>query len=362
MTRTEGRLHVKCVASILLTVYCLFGVTGPAGAGESDPTGPLPSAPATRAENVFTGPPGELEQSLEATHKQIEQSILEQVQWIDDFFGNPGTTSRQQTSYELRWRNGLRMTDQGAFRPESILRAHLTLPRTSERLQLFISGEDQADQPSTTLPGDPGTPGFDRTNQPTARVVNAEFRYGFLNSPIHDMFVGAGVRIALPLKPVVRTRYQFTHTFSPESRLRAGETLFSKYNDWLGETTEITLEQLLSPRTLLRWANSGTISQEFKGLEWGTELSLAHEFSPHTAITGLGGVYGATRSTAAIANYRVLARFRRNVLTDWLFYELEPEVSWPQDATGAQHPRYALTLRLEVVFKKIGGSTPPARQ
>ena len=338
------------LGAVLLVPLCLAGTVCRAASTDTESTPPAEAS--TQQQKTLQERLGGIGQSIEATHARLEEDILEQVIRLDDFFGNEEKGGTQKSEYELRWRNGLRADDGGSFRIESALRAHLRLPRISERLRLFITGENQNDQSNSTLPQDPGNPGFDRTTQPTARVVNAEFRYGVLHTPVDDLFLGAGIRITLPLEPFVRSRYQHTHNFSKYSLARVAETLFVKYGKGVGETTELYLERLLGEKSVLRHASSATVSQEFSGLEWGSELSLAQELSPRSGVTYLGGVYGTTYPSTVISNYRVLTRYRRNFLRDWLFYEVEPEVSWPRDQNGDHEVRFALTLRLEMVFKK----------
>lgn len=119
----------------------------------------------------------------------------------------------------------------------------------------------------------------------------------------------------------------------------------------MGETTEIDLERLLDRKTLLRWANAGTVSYEIKGMEWGSELSLIRELSHRSAVTLTGGVYGHSYIDGVVDNYRVFSCYRRNFLRSWLFYELEPEISWPRSADGSFSTNLALTFRLEVMFQ-----------
>jgi hypothetical protein len=241
------------------------------------------------------------------------------------------------------------------------LRANIVLPRISERLRLVISGENQVEALSPTLPKDPGNPGFDRTSQPAGRLVNTEFRYGLIKTADKDLFVGAGVRVALPLEPFVRSRFQITHIFDNICLIRLGETFFVKYREEVGETTEVNLERLLDKYTILRLASSGTLSQEFHGLEWGSELSLIRELSSKSAIAFTGGIYGNSDPSTVIRNYRLLTRYRRNFLTDWLFYELEPEIYWPRISTGTYSPQFALTFRLEILFQKTEGTHAGSR-
>jgi hypothetical protein len=143
----------------------------------------------------------------------------------------------------------------------------------------------------------------------------------------------------------------YTYHISEVALVRIGETVFLNNSIGAGETTEVSLERSLDPKTILRWANTGTVSRQILGLEWGSDLSLIHELSPRNAITVAAGVFGNTSLSEAISNVRVLARYRRNFLRSWLFYELEPEISWPRNDAGEFHARFAVTFLVEVVFK-----------
>ena len=289
-------------------------------------------------------------QTMDETHEYLERSILKQVIRLDDFFGEVKTEEQRPASYELRWRNSFRVEKGGHFRYGTSARANVVLAKISKRFRLFISGDDVADPFAPSLPEDPGNPGYDRTVNPT-RLVNTELRYSLIKTSTLDFFMGAGVRIAIPFEAFARTRAQFTHNFNDVFLLRLGETLFVKSNDLFGETTEISLDRLLRPKTVLRWSASGTASKEIDGIEWGSELSLVHEISPKSAITLTGGAYGNSSFAPVVQNYRLLALYRRNFLRKWLFYEFEPQISWPRGLNGGYPAEVAVTFRLEIVFK-----------
>jgi hypothetical protein len=339
---------------LALLISCVLGSVVLAGAEESETVGPPQAEEPKQEERSFKETIVDIEKSVEETHEQLEQGILDQVIRLDDFFGTAQTETRRRTSYEFRWRSGIRV-ERGKslkLKPDITLRASLVLPRTSEKLRLFISGENQIETLSPALPQDPGNPGFDRTAQPAARIVNTEFRYRLIEEPDRNLFIGAGVRIVLPLEPFVRGRFQITHNFSKIFLIRVGETLFVKPKEIIGETTEVSLERLLDEKTIVRLAGTGTLSQGFHGMEWGSELSWIRELSAKSAITFTGGIYGSSTPSTIANNYRLLTRYRQNFLAEWLFYELEPEISWPRDSDGAHSTKYAMTFRLEVLFNK----------
>lgn len=371
--RTARHSGLSLSGAILLGLFlCLPVGTSAADNGNGIPAPPLEVPPLVvpppelvtppqletplLKEKSFTDTMIDFGKSVEKTHGQLEQDILDQVVRLDDFFGGVQTEGERQSSYVFRLRTGLRFEEGKGFVPDISLRANLVLPKTSKKLRLVISGENQLETPSPGLPQDPGNPGFDRIGQPTTRVVNTEFRYELRKKADEYLFVGAGVKVALPMVPFVRARYQYTHHFSKIALIRLGETLFVKESKGAGETTEITLERLLDQKTLLRLANSGTFAEEFTGMEWGSELSWIRELTPKSALTFTGGIYGNTYRAEVIGNYRLLSRYRRNFLREWLFYEVEPEVTWPRNPSGAHESKYALTFRLEVLFAKEAGN------
>jgi hypothetical protein len=305
---------------------------------------------------------------MDETHAKIERNILEQTIRLDNYVGNVRTQNLSPLTYEIRWRQALRIEHEfSQFSYSPSLWAKFTLSKISERLHLVIAGVGGAETDVQSLPRDPGNPGFDRTS-PTTHFVNTELRYELVQKPLFHMFLGAGFQIKLPLEAFARSRLEYTKPLSNVFLIRLAETFFVKNTDLLGETTEVTLDRALNPETIIRWASSGTASEEIFGIEWASELSLIRQLSNRGAINLTGGIYGNTYFTGMIQNYRLFARYRRNFYRSWLFYELEPEVSWPRNADGSYTATFAVTLRLEIVFKgaaergaKASGTTAPQR-
>ncbi|UFS68773.1 hypothetical protein LPW11_12770 [Geomonas sp. RF6] len=339
----------------------LFPSAGQAASGESEP--PVAVVPAEPAPPPPPEPIVEpsffrsitngillLGRSAEKTHDKLQASILEQTIRFDDFFGTMNNKKEQRTGYLLRWRNDVRLDEGGHLHYGSTLRADVRLSRIDEKLRLTFASENDSEAFAPRLPEDPGNPGFDRTT-PNARIVNMELRYQLVNSLATTCFMGVGLDLSFPLQVFVRARYQHSFRLSDVSQIRVSETAFEKTADGLGETTEVSIERSLSPETQLRLATSGTASEEIGGFEWGSELSLLHRLSPKSAVTVAAGVYGDTSEAHGISNHRIFARYRRNFLRSWLFYEVEPEVFWPRRDDDTYPTSYAVTFRLEVLFE-----------
>ena len=306
--------------------------------------------------------PGVLGKTADDAHAGIQQSILDQAIRLDNFFGKTNPENRRQVAYLLRFRSGPRIEQGGNLNFSTDVRFDIGLPKLDERLHLMIFGGKEPDPSTPKLPEDPGNPGFDRTFQSRGRIVNAELRYSLIRSTSAELFLGAGIGVGLPPNLFARSRFQYSRRLSDVTLFRFAETVFIKTSAVAGETTEIGLERSLDPKTILRWSTVGTVSEEIGALEWGSELALLHELSSRSATTVAAGIYGNTGLDDWITNYRIYATYRRNFLRDWLFYELEPQISWPRQSDGRFPPIFAFTARLEVVFQGRAKTLPPPDQ
>ncbi len=358
VTRQAEALRLFHAVILAAALFFQFVGAGVSSAGEKAEVQP---APATQPAPAATPPPSpetpiepietKSTNTADETHEYMQRNILEQVVRFDDFFGNPKTANLRQTRYQIRLRSAIRAEEGENLKFGPSIRANLVLSKINERLRLTISGDNEPPPVTPSLPEDPGNPGFDRTSGNTTKFVNTELRYGLIKSPSMDLFLGAGVRIVLPPEAFVRSRFQYNYHFSDTSLFRFEETLFVITPKGPGTTTELTLERLLDKETLLRWASSGTAARGIQGFEMGSELSLIHELSNQSAITVLGGVYGNTSFYDTVSNYRLLTRYRRDLLRKWVYFELEPEIFWPRTGDRQFPTKFAFTFRLEIVLE-----------
>ncbi|HEX9024114.1 MAG TPA: hypothetical protein VF799_09765 [Geobacteraceae bacterium] len=291
-----------------------------------------------------------LAKAMDLAHARLERTILEQTLRLDDFFGKEKTGTPGETGYEIRWRNAFRFEHGGALRYGGSARVNLTLSKVSNRLKLLFIGDDEPEPITLSLPQDPGNPGLDRTI-PTTRFANTELRYELIQRPQLNLFLGTGIRITSPPEAFGRIRFKYIRNVGERMLIFFDETLFANSTSWLGETTEVAFVWQPAPKTIINWGNSGTVSQKVRGLEWGSVLALSRELSPKSAITVSTGIFGNTSLSQLAVNYQVTACYRRNFLRSWLFYELQPEISWPRNAWGDYPATFAFTFRIEVVFK-----------
>jgi hypothetical protein len=322
----------------------VIGTVSPA----DNAAGAVPGA----TDNVIGAPPPAADNNwVDRTHSLVERNLFDTVVWFDHFFGDERIVVSEWPESFLRWVNDLRWDEEERFSARSRIRASLRLPRLKKRWRLVISGETRGD-PNAVTQEDPGNPGLDVESR--VRTGSTELVYDLLRTPRTAIDVGAGVRVKIPPDAFLRTRFQHARPVALDTLARFTATAFWDARDGFGESNQVDLERWLALPTLLRWSNSFTIAEKSNGWTWGTELSLLQKLSPKSAITVAGGVSGSTRPAWIAQDYRVLARYRRNVYRKWLFLEGEPGLHWPRKEDGSRKPVWGATLRVEILFAGVG--------
>jgi len=342
----------------LFAALLLFLGTGSSPAADF----PAGSAPAATDNTAGAATPAFYHGLVDRTHARVEEDLFHTVVWFDRFFGDEWMVVSEQPKWFLRWTNEPRWDEEDRFSFRSTVRASLRLPRFKKRWRLVISSESQGD-PNAIIPEDPGNPGLDTGSQ--VRTSSTGLFYDIFRTPRSLLEVGAGVRVKIPPNAFVRTRFRHERPIAHDILGRFTGTAYWDARDGFGESNQVDLERRLAPPTLLRWSNSITITEISRWWTWGTDLSLLHMLSPKSAITFAVGASGSTHPSWVATNYRILARYRRNVWRKWLFLEGEPDIHWPRKEDGSRKPVWGATLRMEILFAgvdpnplDVGGSGP----
>jgi hypothetical protein len=345
--RRRGPFFAALSAAFVLTLAAGAAVA-------TDP--PSPSEPSGTDNATGAAVPAADNGWVDRTHSMVERDLFESVAWFDRFFGDKRIEVTERPESFLRWTTDARWDQEEHDSFRSTVRASLRLPRLKDRWHLTISSENRGD-PNAILPEDPGNPGLDIGSR--GRKSSTELVYDIFKTPRSILDVGAGVRVRIPPDAFVRTRFQHARPLALETLGRFTATAFWDARDGFGESNQFDIERRLAPPTLLRWSNAVTITETSRWWTWGTELSLLHKLSLKSAVTFAAGAAGATHPSWVATNYRVLARYRRNVWRKWLFLEWEPDVHWPRMEGVSRKPVWGATLRAEILFTGVE-QEPPA--
>lgn len=328
--------------------------TAPSSDGVRSDTGAPSEAPAEITETPSTesleGQPGSSETSwLDRFHLALSSGVQSRAEWFDSFFGDEQLVEEKEARTFIRlsfshWKDELE-----GVGSKTSLTAHVTLPKAADRLNLFF-GADEEEEPQASNFTNP----VDHDRGVTTDVA---LRYNLVKTSKARLSTSLGVNY--PLYPFVKIRYRYDLRFTGFSSLRFIETVYHRADPeregWEG-VTQVDLNRNLDPSSLLRWSNRGSRSQfSSEGWSWSSYLQFFHSLSAKNALRYEAGLSGVTQPDNVIDRYVVRSQFRRNFYREWLYYELEPELSWRRDDLGYYETAGRFTVRLEVQFQG-GGS------
>jgi hypothetical protein len=312
---------------------------------------PAPLLPEAEAEERERPAPAAAPEGwVDVSHEAVARGVFDVVEWFDRFFADDRRLEVGRSESFMSLQGALKFSSTGRVTPGYGIRLSATLPRLGSwlgRLRLVITGVTPETQTPTSA--DPGS--APRAPGQTSPQASVEIRYDLVRARRTVVDLGTGILLGWP--PHVFGRARLTHVeplwegalarLTPAAFWVAGETGF-------GTATQVDLEQQLAAADRLRVSQAIGITQASAGWEGGTELVLYHALSPTSALLFSASWLGATQPYPYAKLYRLAVRLRRDFWRKWLFFQLEPEVTWPKDPGLPRRREEALIFRLEVHF------------
>lgn len=280
-------------------------------------------------------------------HTYLTESVNKPVIWFDSFFGDLRADDVDLPESFVRLRSSVRFTEGDGLTFPVRVRAKIRLPKASKRLRLILVGENEKEIEAAQTTGST-VPGI--TPQEPDNTTNVGLRYSVYKTLRTKLHFGGGLRLRSPLEYYLRVKYQRLIHIGSKNIIRLTQIGFWHSEDKLGETSRLDFERSFSETLSNRFSMFGTYSEVSEGLEWGIEESLFKQLTAKSALSLDLGAYGETRPHTEVNIYRIGSRFRKNILRPWLFFEIEPEVTFPLDDYGKRHAVGAITFVIEVQF------------
>ncbi|SDI44154.1 hypothetical protein SAMN04488540_101413 [Ferrimonas sediminum] len=280
----------------------------------------------------------ELDQELrwfDKAHTLLSGSAQSSALWFDDFFGPSDDADQASSHFRLR------LQQEFVEREEDELRLRVSasyyLPKTSKRLKLLLESDEQDDlsQVSDSLGAD------------AEATTRAALRWIPINLDSWDLSVDLGASLSSGLNPFLRSRARYFESVNDNTLLKLSQEVRVESNDGWSETSRLNLERVYDDH-VYRWQNRARFGEETEGLEWVTSLSRIQWLDDKTAFSTFIAASGATRDDGDESEIRRLGfTFRRNFARDWLFYEVEPQLTWPRKYGFDTNIELQLTLEAQ---------------
>jgi hypothetical protein len=297
--------------------------------------------------------PGTFMNFVDKYHSYLVGQVNQPAVWFDNFFGDRRTDDLELPTSFVRLRIATRYTEGEGFKFPIRLRANIKLPRASRKLRLVIVGESfdelqatRAKDPAADITGE----GYDTENS------SVGLRYMLYRTLRSTLNFGGGTSSLSPFEYYGRISYLRLIHIGSENIIRIRQTGFWNSIHGLGETSSLDLEEKFAHAITGRLSLSGTYydadpgTENNNGLNWALEHSLFRALTPKTAASFDLGAYGVTRPGTKATNYRIGSRLRTNAIRPWLFFEIEPEVTFPEPETGPSKAVGAIMVMMEIQF------------
>lgn len=276
---------------------------------------------------------------LDSMHESIAESVQDTAQWFDDFFHDESFVEQAPPAQgEARIRFGWEPRSRDLAEFDTRLRLRVKLPKLKNQADLVFSDYDEEDPDA-------------RIEAARSNLFNNEDRFNLAlrwrsskSGLSHRLGVGRRFQI------YARSRYRKLWHVSDVNDIR-WEASVDYYNrDKFGFTTRLSLDHVFSDEWLMKFNNNFFYRERSK--DWLWQHNVEHFIQASSKSAFVVGAYaeGRNQPNYRVEEYLVSARWRKNTLRQWLFFEVEPFVLWRRDEGFSAS--YGVALRIEGFFGK----------
>jgi hypothetical protein len=279
----------------------------------------------------------------DAPRDYVSEQFVALVSSIDGFFGDD--RSFQEANDSVLQLDLTRVTGYGGERRVIASgRAKVHLPIAEKRLHLLI--ETDPDKNAGVDSTQKQTPPLRKPASPER--VAAALRIERAREERWHLSADGGLQFqGLSTTPFVRTRGSLTVPME-EWRMKLAESLFWFHTIGVGETTQLDFERPISEDLLFRSSSNASWLRDTTNFDLRQDMSFFHRLDNRKALLYQASALGATRPHSRVTDYVVLLLYRYRLHREWIFFELSPQLHFPEDRNYKSS--WALSMRLEFLF------------
>lgn len=159
----------------------------------------------------------------------------------------------------------------------------------------------------------------------------------------------AGIKGASPVNPFVRFRFSKSFAISPQWRLLSNNELYTYYQDGFSEQSSLSFIRPIGESVFfvnkqeVRWVHDRRL------LNFANISSFTHAYDERKVFTYRAGAFYEEKPDPHLTSYFIDFSYRHRLHEDWLYVELIPSLTWPEDEDFNKVAE--LTLRFELYFR-----------
>jgi hypothetical protein len=277
---------------------------------------------------------------LDTMHRSVSESVNDTARWFDQFFMIDEPKSNEQAVGEARLKLGWRPRSNDLNVFESRFKVRVRLPNLKNRVDLVLSDYDD-EQPDTPL----------QYNQLDSQDQQDRFSLALQWRRQADSGLSHRIGIGRRLQPFVKSRYRQNMSVGERADLRAETSLYYYSNDGFGAELALAYSYAIKQNSLFRFNNNFYFRDNSNDWLWQHSWQHLWQYNPTNAV--INGLYieGLSQPSYHLEEYLISSRWRQSTAKAWLFYEIEPFLTWRRDENFKTS--YGIALRIEGYFGNI---------
>ncbi len=276
--------------------------------------------------------------------KKNEEETYETSSWFDDFFKDETYLDSANRSY-VRIRGGYEYDKRGDSSVFSRVTARIRLPKTEEKLQLFIGDDAEEKATATGIPA-------------TEKNEGVGLKY-FLPALRERFFTNASIGFSGIDNPYVKAHIEYP-VFLQSWLFKTAQTFKYSVEDHFDEWTDLYFDRKLSDKEMFRLMLQRSTNSEIPGMEYFAQLSYRNTLKHGIGFNYYLALSGRTKDLArlpyengtipqeGVFEYAAGMIWRQPLLKQYLFYQIEPVLSYHEQYDF--QPNYLLRLTLDLYF------------
>lgn len=279
----------------------------------------------------------------------VGAQITELADRLDSFFSNERVEAEANLT-RLRATGGVGWAEDDGFSLEGRFDLRLSLPRTSRRLSLFVSGKEDEFAKRTPQPSQVAEP---LTEEDTVETIGLGLRYFVFRGPDNTLRVDAGVRDAFPSDYFVEPRHRITFrdgdwAFSPIQEARWS------HHDGYSATGLFDVDHTVKDNRIMRLTPSISWAETLSGFGYGVTFRDLQFVGPEKALETGAGVHFRSEPEHRVETVEIRVRYRQTLYWNWLELEVAPEMTFPRTRDYEATPGIFVRLELTLGHEDVG--------
>ena len=339
--RKEGLPLVALLACVLLA-FSLSITPRTTSAGVREEQLDVEQAESAPAGDPAADAEAEEEMTVDSVHEMLSKSVSASAAWMDAFFDDR-TYEEEVNQSTLRLSLSTLWEEGEDLDVEAKVKLRVSLPRWENRLQLVIAGDsddsnafDDLEDEDLELPGDGD------------KNATVGLRYFAKQTKRHNVSLSGGLRWRDGAPRVyIQPRYRFFTDLGTWDARFIQKVGWFQSDGWESRST-LQFERILGDDYFFRTEGKLDWYEDEEG--WFPQLNfiLRKPLSRRRMASLEWRNYFETKPDSILESSVIKLRYRQRVYRDWLWFEVAPQVTFPEEDDYDWQP--GLMLKLEAYF------------